>query len=270
MTRDERIKALLEGPLCPALEDPVEIYPLDAFVVLATLSQPDAERTAREAIVGSVLRPEDIGSADIGPTRLAYVPFWRLDVNVDGQHVRFAGNIRAGNVSLPIPLPGHSHEDKELYVLARRLFPFRPGVVEKSKSQGTFGIHHSTTGWRGLAIRPDEMTARTAAPPLEGEIVEADVTRAAAEDEGKRRAVSEARPVNAFYADYKPVIRSAACCHYPLYVTRYLYDGHASKSPGETYWVLVSGRTGKIVGAHHPSVLRAVTRKLRKLLTFGS
>src|SRR6185503_10473039 len=102
MTRDERIKALLEGPLCPALEDPPEIYPLDAFVVLATVPPADAERTAREAIVGSVFRPEDITGADIGPTRLAYVPFWRLDLNVEGQHVRFAGNIKAGNVSLPI------------------------------------------------------------------------------------------------------------------------------------------------------------------------
>jgi hypothetical protein len=271
MTPSDRKKMLLEGPLCPPLEEPAPIGSLDAFVVLATVTQAAAESTARDTIVGSIFRPEDIRGADIGPTRLAYVPFWRIEVAVDGEHVRFAGTIRAGSVSLPLPLPGHSHEDRELYILGRRLFPFRPGVAETAKSRGSLGIHHTTTtGWGGLSIRPDEMTARSSAPPLAGEVVEPDVTRAAAEDEAKRRAVSAARPLNAFYAKYDPVVRTAACCHYPLWVTRYLYDGHASTAPGETYWVLVSGRTGKIVGTHHPSVLRSVTRKLRKLLTFGS
>ena len=41
---------------------------------------------------------------------------------------------------------------------------------------------------------------------------------------------------------------------------------YANANPGESYYVIVSGRSGKIVGEKHPSALKSLARKFRRFL----
>lgn len=134
-------------------------------------------------------------------------------------------------------------------------------------------LDSSTTygGWRGIEIRLEEMVPfathdRSALGAAE--LIEPDVSRAEGEHLAAERARHRARPDGAIYARYQPEVRSAACVFYPLYIVRYGYRGHAARDPGETFWVTICGRHGKVVGGHHPSVIRSVAHKIRKLVTF--
>ena len=79
------------------------------------------------------------------------------------------------------------------------------------------------------------------------------------------RAVS---PTHAIYSKYEPKIHANAFCLYPLYYARYRYEGEARRRSGEEFFVAVSGRTGEVVAGKHPSAVRAMATKLRKLLSF--
>ena len=84
-----------------------------------------------------------------------------------------------------------------------------------------------------------------------------------------RRMLSRLRsvePSSAIYAKYEPTVRSSALCLYPLFLTTYTYEGHATGSPGDAYHVLVSGKSGKVIGEKHPSALKALARKFRRFL----
>lgn len=258
----------LDGPFCPLVEAAGDASIEVPFVALVTIAEAEARRTALDAIQGSILRPDDIDTATIGRTGLVYLPFWRVELDVDGEHLRIAGHVRAGALSLPIPLPSRSHKESELLIMGRSTFPFTPRLSERSTTRSGAGVHHVAAAWRSLRIRKDELTPREQAPELEGEVVTPDLTRAEAEARAKRRAVALAMPQNAYLSSYEPTIRSATLIHYPLHVTCYRYDGHARTAPGERYWILSSGRTGKIVGSRHPSAVRSVARKLRNLVSF--
>lgn len=55
---------------------------------------------------------------------------------------------------------------------------------------------------------------------------------------------------------------------YPLYYAPYHYSGESRRHAGEELFVAVSGRTGEVAFAKHPSAVRALATKLRKLLSF--
>lgn len=55
---------------------------------------------------------------------------------------------------------------------------------------------------------------------------------------------------------------------YPLWFAAYQYEGEARRARGESFFVLACARTGRVVAAKHPSALRAVTAKLRRVLSF--
>ena len=99
-------------------------------------------------------------------------------------------------------------------------------------------------------------------------MVDADVDRARGESIATGMLMRAVAPSSALYANYQPKIHASTLCLYPLYYTRYRYEGEARRHAGEELFVAVSGRTGEIVSAKHPSGVRAVTNKLRKLLSF--
>jgi hypothetical protein len=260
----------LDGPFCSSKGKDTDAEAIAVpFVAVATVGQTEARRTAVGAITSGVLRPEDIDSAVIGRTALVYVPFWRMELDVASEHLRIAGHVKAGGLSLPIPLPSKSHKQSELLVMAHSTFPFTPKLSERSTTRSSGGTSHVAFAWRSLRIRQDELTPREQVPALAGEIVMPDVTKEEASAQAKHRAVTLAMPHHAYLSSYDPAVRKATLVHYPLYVTCYRYDGHARTAPGERYWVLLSGRSGTIVGSHHPSAFRSVARKLRSLLSFG-
>jgi len=258
----------LPEPLCPVLQSPAKVAPDDAYIIRARLTRSEAQRVAESKIRDSVLRPEDIGSAVIEEPILGYVPFWRAELALDGYHVSIAGRIKVPGMSLPIPLPRKKHGDAVVIVEGRKLFPYPPKLAYKTRISGPLGTSSSTVAsWRRLKINPEDWTRRSDEEELDGELVQPDVTREMTERQAKLQAAHGVIPDGAIFADYQPEIRTIACCHVPLFVTRYSYAGHA-KPYGGKFWIAICGQSGDVVGAEHPSAAKAIARKIRKLMTF--
>lgn len=240
---------LHDGRLCPELERPAAIEPGDLFVVPHRVEGERVAELAAEKIERSFLRPSDIAGATVASPHLAYVPFWRVEVAVDGMHVSFPISIATGpkGPRIPVPLPGFRHRESVSLVMARKLFPFPPSHVERTRGRV---LDSSTTygGWRGIEIRLEEMVPfathdRSALGAAE--LIEPDVSRAEGEHLAAERARHRARPDGAIYANHQPEVRSAACVFYPLYIVRYGYRGHAARDPGETFWVTICVATAR-------------------------
>ncbi len=250
----------------PKLASPAPIPEELAYVVPVAVPMVEAERTARDAILGSVFRPADIRQAILDPMVLVHLPFWRIEVAADGFHLGLAFVGRAPGTSLPLPVPvgGARHRDAVMLVVARTLFPYEPSMLASS---GSWAGTQFEGAMGAFQIRLEEMVPRAKHPLTEGEVIEPDIDRARAEKEAKDRILRAVRPMSAIYDSYEPKVKSVAFCHVPLYVMPYHYDGTARRRPGEEYYVAVSGRSGKIVGARHPSAVKATFAKLRKLIT---
>ena len=100
------------------------------------------------------------------------------------------------------------------------------------------------------------------------ERVDADVDRAGAEREAKQFLLRAVSPSNALYQNYEPTVRSAHFVLYPIYFSRYRYQGEAQRHAGEGYFVAMSGNSGKVIASQHPSGLRAAAARFRRLLSF--
>lgn len=240
---------------------PSPVVPAQPFVAPATL---DAER-GREALVRAVregiLRPADIDVAAIAEPVLLYVPFWRVAVSVDGFHVGLRTvTSGGGGQSFPIPSGGFRHKDGVVMLAARAAFPYEAKLPPSVQIAGTAPV----------ALGTNELVAREGAEGVlaAGEVVDADL------DEARARAIAGAMfvravsPSNALYSKYEPIVHSCIFCWYPVYYARYRYEGEARRHEGEEFFVSVSGRTGAVIAAKHPSAARAVTSKLRRFLSF--
>lgn len=251
----ERLYEKVARPVNPSDEE--------SFLAPLTVERADAEKTTRATIFDRTLRPADIATADIEPTRLLLVPLWRIDVSVDGHHISF-GNLTVGTGGARIPLPtgGARHKEAVLLVRARSTFPLEttmPALLNgffSGNSPIEFAIH-------------DVQPLTTARFDMDlDERVDADVTREQAERDAKQIVVRAVAPSNALYSKYEPTVRSSHFVLYPVYFTRYRYTGEAQRSTGETYFVAVSGHNGKVFASHHPSGLRAAAARFRRLLSF--
>jgi hypothetical protein len=250
--------------LCVPLARPVRVPDELAFVVPLGVERGVVEQTAKAAILGSFLRPYDIQGAAIAPTILAWVPFWRVEVSASGFHVGISTvQLKSGGSSIPIPTGGANHRDAVLLVTARRNFPFEPAHVHVP---GALALPASMPLRGGFQIQLSEMVPWAQYEVREGEVIDPDVTQAMAESEAKARILRSVEPSSAIYAKYEPSVRSSALCLYPLFLTTYTYEGHATGSPGDAYHVLVSGKSGQVIGEQHPSALKALARKFRRFL----
>lgn len=215
-----------------------------------------------DVVKGSVLRPADIADTKLDDPALVYAPFWRMSVAVDGFHLGIS-IIGINGRTVPIPRGGANHKDAVIMVSARTLVPYEPKLP--SWFQNIAGI-------QPLEIAPNEVVPFASAAAQEaiakGELVEADVTKEQAERLACGMLLRSIDARNAFYAKYTPELRAAALVHYPLYYARYRYSGEARRHAEEDLFVAVSGRTGAVVAAKHPSAVRAVAAKVRRLLSF--
>ena len=90
-------------PLGTAAQQPTE----PVFVVARRLDESAAGKIARQEIFGRVLAPADIRQASataLDRIRLIQVPFWRVEVSIDGFHVNLT-SVPLGRG--PIGLPCH-------------------------------------------------------------------------------------------------------------------------------------------------------------------
>jgi hypothetical protein len=245
------------GPLLGPLTDPVVIPDGDTFVVRARVSFAEAADLARKAIVERTLRPADLGDPARDVPRLVWTPFWRIDAGVDTFHLGLSG-VRVGGV--PLPTGGNRHRDAVLFVCARRAFPYE--LALPSFLSGVVSDHEP------LEVDLAELESLGNFTPVGGELLEADVPREAAERDALTLLTRAISPNSALYVDTKRRVKSALFVRVPLYFVRYAYEGEARSRPGEEYYVVLSGRTGKVVSAHHPSAVRATAARIRRFLTF--
>ncbi len=244
-------------PLFPPVPRPATSADTETIVLRCVLSDLDAEAVSKEAISGRKLAPADIETATIEPPRLLSVPFYRVDVSVDGFHFGLSGaSLGVGNSRIPIPSGGSRHKDAAVVVVARSSFPYEARIP--AWLQGVVGE-------TPLEIAPHELLDRVAAP--EGESVDADLARDDAERSAVRLLLRSVAPQSALYMKYEPKIASTTYIRYPIYWTAYSYEGEAKRHAGERFYVAVSGRNGKVVSAHHPSGLRAAAARFRRLLS---
>src|SRR5262249_42213087 len=190
--------------ICQPLTSPVIVPDEEAFVVPLAVDEEDATKVAREAILESFFRPYDIKQAGISPTVLVHLPFWRVQASVSGFPLGL--NIvtnEQGGLKWVLPPGGARHRDAILLVIARRHFPYEPAMMNVPVAFPFQRMMHA------FEINLEEMVPRASHTIDEGEGVEPDVSRAAAEREARERIVRAVQPATARYANCRPTARTA-------------------------------------------------------------
>lgn len=247
-------------PTFPKLPSPVA--PQEVFVVPATFDQARGRAVVEREIRGGITKPSDIQQAEIDLPVLLYLPFWRISASADGFHIGLSTieNGRNGR-SFPIPTGGANHRDAVVMICARMLFPFEPQLP--ARFVRVSGTQPLEVGASELVVAADAAGALAA-----GEVVDADVDEARAKEMACQMLLRAVSPTNALYAKYEPTVRGCTFCLYPVYYARYRYEGEARRHAGEDFFVAISAKTGEPIAAKHPSAMRAMATKLRKLLSF--
>lgn len=222
----------------------------DAYAIAPRLTLEQARERSRKEIVDSMLRPPDIAKSKIEEPRLVHAPFWRIELTIDGFHVRIGGTGYGNGFARP-------RGGKRTYVTAaRRMVPERATQAAKT----------------ALGVRTTKIAVNTLEPrgavQMTGEIVEADVSREEAVRVAMDHALAEVRGASAVYSRVEPKVLSVALCHVPFWVTEYEYRGEIVLKDARFHLVL-SAHDGEVVASSHPSAPRALAAKLRKALTFG-
>lgn len=222
------------------------------FLVQPTLSREAAQATAEAALRG-VLRPRDMQVAQVAPLSLVYVPLWRVDVGVEVFHVGIQPS-PGPQLRWVLPTGGFRHRDDVVILPGRRFYPIDPTKTQNPLVKVRLPIH--------------ELVPLDAPRAEEGaHWVEADVSAEEAAQDAAERVRRLIQPQGALYASFNVRVRSAALCHYPLWVLQYRYSGEAARGNVEECHVAVSARSGKVVSDRHPSVFWSMLGKARGLFS---
>jgi len=227
-----------------------------AWFVPAVVPVARCVEVAREEIGVGVFRPKDIGDAVVEEPLLVQLPIWRVELLSSAKAVSASAHIGP----FPIPKTSFHHSDGVALVCAKRAFPYDPTprwVDLRARTIGRDALRVDTADMIPLSIRE-----------LDGDLIQADVTREEAERTARLRIESSNVPTGAMHADHYTFVRGAALVRYPLVVVRYRYSGVARRYAEERLFVSVSARSGKVVSCAHPSALLSVANKLRSLLPF--
>jgi len=256
-----------DGPLFPRLKASAHEPGEPWFVVSRRLDQAVAEKTARREIFHRWLAPADIGKARataLDRTRFIQVPFWRVDLSIDGFHVNLNSlQVGRGPFGIPVPMISSKHRSGPLMVSAVSAFPYEVKVPR--------WLVHTVGGVPPLEVGAEELLPESAASEGEesaAEIVECDVPRELAERTAQTAVLNAVEPSYAIYSKYEPRVQSVSLVRYPIFYVRYRYDGEARRHVSDECAVAVSARTGKLVAAKHPSGARAAAGKLKRLFSF--
>lgn len=235
-----------------------------AFVLPFTIGEMIGKGRAKDEVKRGFLRPRDIDTAELSDVERIFVPLWRFEGSVDGFHVGLTvARDREGRRAVPLPTGGFRHQDGTLLVLARRGFPIDPSAKARFRGKGRELINLDDR--LGIAqIRTKDVVPLASADLGGVPRVEPDLPREEAEKRARKILKRQGEPHSALYAKVDVDIGDAMLCYYPLWVVRYRYRGEAVDAE-EIFFVAVSGSTGKVVAAHHPSALKSLGGKLRGL-----
>lgn len=242
------------GPLAQPLD-----VPADAGLVPFRVPAAEAHTTLEREVFERWLGPADARASRLGQTHTCFVPFWRVDLSIDGRHFGLSSlsvGREGSGFRVPIPIAGNNSRDGVVMVSARRAFPHKPVLP------AIFGGDSSA-----FEVSLHEMvSARTSAESAVR--IDADVRESQATDDATRLLMRAAEPQRALVSSYKPTLRSVQFLYYPVHFTTYVYAGESAPEPTESFFVAVSGFDGKVIASHHPSRLRAAAAKFRRLLSF--
>jgi hypothetical protein len=246
----------------PKVEHPVVIPLADTFVVPAMLDLEKGREAVQRAVRDGFLRPFDIARAEIEAPRPLWVPFWRTEVALDEPHVTVS-NVNVGKEGryVPIPSGGARYRDAVVMVCARTDFPYEPRLSS---------LVGRLSGLAPIEVGSEEMTRPADMEMLEAndaEVLDADLHRERAESMVLGLLLGSVSPTHVLNRTYEPKVQTASFGLYPIYFARYAYSGEGSRHPGEDLFVAVSGTTGQVVAARHPSAVRSVAAKVRRLLS---
>lgn len=238
------------GPLAGPPAKRVTVLDGERFAMRVTVDRDVADRAARQRIQEGLLRPADSHVAEIESVRLAWIPLWRVEVEVDGMHLGLRA-LRDGRGATRgvLPTGGEVHAGDVGVVLARRLLPVDPSV--------------------GLKIEAHDLVPYAHAPRDEGEWIEADVAKDEAEHEVARALRKRVIPSKALYANLEVRVKSAALVHLPVWLRRYRYAGEAAGTRVEECHVAIHAGTGEVVSERHPAAWRSLAGRLRRVFRRG-
>ena len=233
-------------PLAAKPATPLDLSDVNVHYCRRSIGELVGHGRVRDAVRGGVLRPADMDKADVGEVESVWLPMWRFEGSVDGFHVSLGTTTRGGRSRLT-PRGGFQHKDRTQYILARSGFAIDPSAKMRV-SRGD------------LLPRKDEV--------LDGLCIEPDMERAAAQGRAELALKRDGQPSTALYAKVDVKIHDARLVFYPLYVLRYRYGGEAVEGGASMFFAALSGTSGKVVAAHHPSVFKSIGGKFRRL--FGA
>jgi hypothetical protein len=217
-------------PTFPKLSQPVT--PAEVFVAPATFDAAHGRAAVEHAVKHGLTKPADIDSVDLAEPALLYVPFWRVG--------------------------SAFQKDGLVMVCARSDVPY------EAKPPSLLVSPLDLSGAKAIDIGTNELVPVDASSARDalaaGEVVDADIDKARAE------ALMNGMLLSAVGAE--PRSLASTFVLYPLYYAPYRYSGESRRHAGEELFVAVSGRTGEVAFAKHPSPVRALATKLRKLLSF--
>lgn len=227
----------------PPLDRPVVVPAGSTSMVLARLDQAAGRAAAEHAVTTGVLRPFDIATAEVAEPRPLWIPFWRVTLEV------------------PVLMGAGERPRLSVMVPARRAFPY------------TARFSSVATRLAGALLDP----APTAFVPADADmlagngavVVEADVDREDAVIAARELFLKSMAPGIGLSDRFAPEVAGAELVLYPVYHATYTYRGEARRDASEgDFFVAVSGETGDLLAATHPSVVRSLAAKLRRALSF--
>ncbi len=234
------------GPLASPPGPRVTVTDDIAFAVAPRISEDEGARRARERVQEGLLRPADSHRADIEAVTLVWVPLWRVDAMVEGFHLGVrAVTDQKGRVRSVLPTGGTRFNDAVMVLPARRVLAFDPSPK--------------------VTLAIGDLTPRRDLT-LDGEVLDPDVPRDAVEAEVGDRLRRRVVPSGALVSTFEVRVRSALLVHYPLWLRRYRYEGEAVGAEGTVEGhVAVSARDGRVLSERHPSAVRSLAGRVRRL-----
>lgn len=237
---------------------PLELEGLDVCYSPRSVGELVGHGRVRDAVNGGALRPADMDTAEVGEVESIWVPIWRCEGSVDGFHVSVGTTTRGGRSRLT-PRGGFQHKERTHYILARSGFAIDPSTKMRVARADLVSLPDGF--FEDGAFKED-------GGALDGLRVSPDVSRSAALERAELALKREGQPASALYAKVDVKIHDARLMFYPLYVVRYRYGGEAVEGGASMFFAALSGTSGKVVASHHPSVLKSLGGKFRRL--FGA
>jgi hypothetical protein len=236
------------------------VLPAERYHVAAELGPTRAEARILAEITDGTFRPGDaIDKAKIEEAFALYVPFWRVDIHRADTALRF-GQVRVGQIGVPIPHQSSSEAKACWMVCARTAFPYE--------------MKHPSTLLPGDA-KPLVVSLAALAhgePSTHGgwEILDADVDEAKAKQIATSSLARSSSAAHGLFSESEVTVHAMHFVRYPIWFARYRYRGEAAEEGKELFYVGISAVDGLPITADHPSKLRAGAAKVKRFFGLDS